>query len=1463
MEFGKKYATLNEKLQCLYEEAYSLMQEDTNSELFQNIVAKVNKTYCDQEQVLLQISDPAVKDSLVNEVQTLHESKAKFDQKASQWLERANVDASKVASILSVSRSLRSKTRSNISCSSSVLKARAVAKEEVARLRLVQLQEKQSLLEAEAAFKRKRDAEEAELRRMALEAELKRITIEANLKRQREAEEAELERNRELLKATHELKEASIERQVFEEELERGGYIPADDVLPETSQPLTPSPGKLLEKSLVFSNPLNLDYDFNVNAIDQPSAERDRPATQKLDGSNDIDRVSELQIPSETRPQLRESMNAVVDVMKEAMAKPNLELFKFDGNPTTYSRFIFTFETAIEQSEPDDRRKLLYLIQHCTGKAKSLIEYCLLLNPAEGLAKAKQVLYENFGKKNTIARAYIKTLLDGPDIKYDDSNALISLSQKLEECSTTLEHLHYFSDLNCSENIAKIVRRLPASLQTRWLRFSAAIESEGREPNFVDLKRFVLSEANIVKSSYSTAVGQKSKKTVGQKVTKFSTHSTLVSGAKNQQSLTNKCAFCLSNHSLWDCSEFRRKPVQERLQFMRQKRLCDNCGKRGHVAKYCFSRPACTVVGCNRKHHSLLHCSRREASPATPCSASTSTKSATATPAPTAQPTTNATSNFTGASAVKSNSNVFLNVIPVEVVTCGKSMMTYAFLDQGSTTSLCDKRLLDQLQVSGEPAKFSISTVNEQTLRQGCKVNLTVCSLAGNETLVLRDVLSVDRLPVSPNPSLSTDELKAWPHLQNISFPVVQGEVLLLIGLNAPEAFWVAEERRGATDQPYAVRTTLGWSIVGPKFIGNQESSVSVNFVSTSEQLINSQIECLWRLDRVPSRQSYDTSMSKEDRYALQLLQNSKSVVDGHYQVALPWRPGAPRLKNNYEQARVRLSYLKRRLMKDSSLKSRYVDAVSSYISQGHAEQVEPELESDTKWYLPHHPVLHPHKPKIRVVFDCGAEFAGNSLNSQLLKGPDFMSSLIGVLTRFRKENVAVVGDIKEMFHQVFVDPKDRQYLRFLWWPGGDLTSEPVTHQMNVHLFGATSSPACAQFSLLQSAEDQKNEFDDEVRQLIRRNFYMDDCLFSAPTIGEVVRLAHEVSELLRKRGFQLTKWIVKGAGTVRKVLGACLFCKRRNVSFGVQYMADLPLCRVTSGNAPFYFTGIDFFGPIMVKQNRSQVKRYGCVFTCLTMRAVHLEVGFSLETDAFINVLRRFIIRRGKPHMFYSDNGTNIVGGYKELRRSLQELNQSVIEEQLKQQQIRWNFNPPYASHVGGIWERVIRSIKRVLSAITTQQPLTDDALLTLFSEAEHVVNSRPLTPITMYPEGEEPLTPNHLLMFRPTAQQAPGKFDCKDNFVRKRWRQIQYLSDLFWHRWRREYLQTLQTRQKWSGVKPNFAIGDVVLLADTASPRGKWPLGRIIQIFPDDLGHVRQVMVKSQNKTFRRPISKPCKLI
>ena len=121
-------------------------------------------------------------------------------------------------------------------------------------------------------------------------------------------------------------------------------------------------------------------------------------------------------------------------------------------------------------------------------------------------------------------------------------------------------------------------------------------------------------------------------------------------------------------------------------------------------------------------------------------------------------------------------------------------------------------------------------------------------------------------------------------------------------------------------------------------------------------------------------------------------------------------------------------------------------------------------------------------------------------------------------------------------------------------------------------------------------------------------------------------------------------------------------------------------------------------------------------------MRAVHLEISFSLDTDSFIKALRRFISRRGKPHTFFSDNDTNLVVGYRELRHSLNNFDQSVIEERPKRQEIRQKFNSPHASHMGGMWKRVIRNIKWVLSAICADQVLNNGVLLTLFAEAEHI---------------------------------------------------------------------------------------------------------------------------------------------
>ena len=140
------------------------------------------------------------------------------------------------------------------------------------------------------------------------------------------------------------------------------------------------------------------------------------------------------------------------------------------------------------------------------------------------------------------------------------------------------------------------------------------------------------------------------------------------------------------------------------------------------------------------------------------------------------------------------------------------------------------------------------------------------------------------------------------------------------------------------------------------------------------------------------------------------------------------------------------------------------------------------------------------------MVFDCAAKYKGVSPNDVLLQGPDLTNTLVGVLTRFRQERTAIIADIESMFYQVRVRPDDSDVLRFLWWPGNDLQRRPEEYQMTVHLFGAVSSPSCANFAVRPRAEANFQRFDFQVIDTVRRNFYVDDCMKLVPS--EPVKLS-------------------------------------------------------------------------------------------------------------------------------------------------------------------------------------------------------------------------------------------------------------------------------------------------------------------------------------------------------------------
>ena len=206
------------------------------------------------------------------------------------------------------------------------------------------------------------------------------------------------------------------------------------------------------------------------------------------------------------------------------------------------------------------------------------------------------------------------------------------------------------------------------------------------------------------------------------------------------------------------------------------------------------------------------------------------------------------------------------------------------------------------------------------------------------------------------------------------------------------------------------------------------------------------------------------------------------------------------------------------------------------FFDQGHARRVpENQREGSPAWYLPYHPVTHPQKPdKVRVVFGCAAKFQNVSLNQQILKGPDLTNSLTGVLTRFRERSIAVMTDIEKMFYQVRVPTEDSKYLRFLWWPGGDVDQEPEEFQMLVHLFGGVTSPSCANYALQKTADENAEHFDQETIQSVKRNFYVEDCLRSVEDDQQASRLVNQLRQLLAKGGFRLTKWISNACNVIQ-----------------------------------------------------------------------------------------------------------------------------------------------------------------------------------------------------------------------------------------------------------------------------------------------------------------------------------------
>ena len=342
--------------------------------------------------------------------------------------------------------------------------------------------------------------------------------------------------------------------------------------------------------------------------------------------------------------------------------------------------------------------------------------------------------------------------------------------------------------------------------------------------------------------------------------------------------------------------------------------------------------------------------------------------------------------------------------------------------------------------------------------------------------------------------------------------------------------------------------------------------------------------------------------------------------------------------------------------------------------------------------------------------------------------------------------------------------------------------------------------------------------------------------------------------------------WPLNGKNETKKVIKNCMTCFKANPADCSYFMGDLPANRVTQSR-PFLNTGLDYCGPFYVKEkrfrNRGKVKIYACIFVCFTTRAVHIELISDLTTEAFIAGLRRFFARRGLSTNLYSDNATNFVGARNEIEQ-IAKLVQSqshndLVKSYLTSKGITWHFTPPRSPHFGGLWEAAVKSFKFHYYRVVGEKLFTYEELNTYTCKIEAILNSRPITPMSQDPNDLRALTLAHFLIGE--ALPSLPEVDYTDTPVNRLsvWEHIQFMKQHFWRRWSKEYLNQLTTRAKWHLKKPeDIKIGSLVLLKEDNISSLRWPLGRIVEVFPGKDGTTRVVTVKTSSGSYKRSITR-----
>ena len=914
---------------------------------------------------------------------------------------------------------------------------------------------------------------------------------------------------------------------------------PLNSAGPETVEDRNPRTDPIIDlddDSRRFSTPLNpviIDDRRNerpmISAIQEASASTNEPNLEhrsRNDHTSANDNLNSRMIDILERQ--NEITNTIAMCQQRSML-PERQIIKFDGSDVTkFKLFRNNFNRAILRECQSDSDRYIYLQQCTSDKAHRLVNSCSHYDATTAFNTAMNLLETEYGNEFKVSNEYLRRLNNWPIIKNDDVRALEELSVFLLECHHYCESMTSRNQLQSPKEIMNVVLKLPFKLRDSWRRHCHRIQSAYREVNFKHLVDFVAEEVSVLKQPLFGDIGGQPERTT--KSTFSGSRKNLATNTTNTDTNSQYCFYCkMSNHLIRKCKFFEKLSFKDKSDFVRKTKLCYSCLKRGHFSNKCEKKLKCDK--CEQEHPTIMHVSERSS---TTSGSTTSQRPFAESSNLTSRQTTESSASTSASTSCASMENrderptkIIYPYLPVRVrVGQGEEVLVNCVLDSCSSNNWASEKLLSKLKLKTQSKDLALTTMDDCDVQRSVKIinNLHLTDFDRNNSIVIPVVYAktTKAWPFSREDLTTKADLEELPHLKDIPFNFVDVEIDLLVGLSVPRLMKPMQTSEGFDDLPYASKHIFGWTLNGP--VSRESTRIVCNRISTKEELsLDSYVEQVFAEDFIDNSPT-QKGLSIDDKKFFERVQSSiKKLPDDHFEIALPLKDGS-HFPQNRTQALQLFHGTKKRLDKDEKLYLDYNEFMENMFNSGFAEMIPSDQINVTDhpvWYITHHAVYHKQKKKIRVVFNGSLKCGGISLNDNLIPGPDLTNSLFGVLLRFRSDVVAVTADIRKMFYQVRVPPHHSDLLRFFWTDGA--SGKVIECRLLVHLFGAVSSPAIAQYALKESVKHLEKE--NSLRKTIENHFYVDDLLKAYKDVKTAKSEVPQVVKLLAKSGFTLTSF--------------------------------------------------------------------------------------------------------------------------------------------------------------------------------------------------------------------------------------------------------------------------------------------------------------------------------------------------